>query len=337
MDTKFLEEMIQTMSVSGYEEELQAKVIKHVEPFADKILRDATGNVISVINPGSANKIMLSGHIDEIGLVIVNITSDGYLKVVKAGGIRPVLYLGTHVQIKTKNGIVAGVVVTNSSLTSNANVKDTDLFIDIGATSKEDALKYVQVGDSVCAATDFRYLINNRMAARAMDDRIGAFIILEVLRRAKERGCTNGVYASTSVGEETTMRGAWWASQKIKPSVGIAVDVTFAVDHPGGDPNFGGDIKLDGGPSLCHSSIVSKVINNRLDELAVKLKMPIQHEVSTAYTHTDADKIHFSNDGVPVALVSIPLRYMHSSIEVLSLTDVENIIELLVEYVCTYE
>ena len=336
MDTKFLEEMLSTMSVSGHEEELQDKVVEHVKDFAEEIIRDATGNVISVINPESDKKILLSGHIDEIGIIISNITSDGFIHVIKAGGIRPVLYLGTHVTIKNKNGIVNGVVVTNGDLTSNAKVKDSDLIIDIGASSKEEALKYVSIGDSVCASTTYHYLIGDRMAARAMDDRIGAFIVTEVLRKAKERDCKTGVYALTAAGEETTCRGAYWGSQRVKPDEAFAIDVTFATDYPGTNPNTSGDIKIGGGPAICHSSIVSKKMNNRLFELADKLNIKTQEEVSPAYTYTDADKIHFSNDGVPVALVSIPLRYMHSSIELLSLKDVEQIIDLLVEYVCTY-
>ena len=334
MNTKFLEEMLETMSVSGYEEELQAKVSAYTQDVADEIITDETGNVISVINPKAEKRILLSGHIDEIGMVISNIQNDGFLRVVKAGGIRPVLYLGSHVNIKHEDKIISGVVVTNSDLVDKAKIKDSDLIIDIGVNSKEEALKYVSVGDSVCAATDYKYLVNDRLAARALDDRIGAFIVLEVLREAKKRGCKNGIYALTAVGEETTCRGAYWGSQTVKPHEAFAIDVTYATDYPGSNPNASGDIKIGGGPAICHSSIVSKRMNKKLISLAKDLDIKLQEEVSPAYTYTDADKIHFSNDGVATALVSIPLRYMHSSVEVLSLKDVQEIIDLLTEYVC---
>ena len=336
MDIKRLEEMLMTMSVSGHEEELQKKVIGWMKSEVDQCLTDATGNVVSVINPDSPAKILLCGHIDEIGLIITKIQPDGFLSVTSAGGVRATLYLGTQVQIKTKNGIVPGVVVTNGTLVKKTDLDCSDLVIDIGASSKEEAMKVVSVGDSVCAATDFKSLLNNKMAARAMDDRIGAFIVLEALRKAKEKGCTNGVYAATTVGEETTMRGAKWATQKVKPTCAIAVDVTYTYDYDGMSSSSAGEAELCKGPVLCHSSIVSKKMNKMLEECAERLGIPLQWEICSGRTHTDADQIHFSNDGVPVALVSIPLRYMHSSIETLSLSDVENIIDLLAEFVCAY-
>lgn len=336
MDKKRLEEMLMTMSVSGHEEELQRKVIGWMKEEADQCLTDATGNVISVLNPDSPVKILLCGHIDEIGLIVTKIQSDGFLRVTAAGGVRAPLYLGTHVQINTKKGLIPGVVVTSSVLLKKTDLDCSDLVIDIGASNREEAMQVVSVGDSVCAATDFKYLLNDKMAARAMDNRIGAFIVLEVLKKAKEKGCTNGVYAATTVGEETTMRGAKWATQKVKPTCAVAVDVTYTYDYEGMNSSSLGEAALSKGPVLCHSSIVSKKMNDLLVECANRLGIELQWEICSGRTHTDADQIHFSNDGVPVALVSIPLRYMHSSIETLSLSDVENIIDLLAELVCEY-
>lgn len=334
MNQKFLESMLETVSVSGYETNLQRKVVDYMEPVCDRVMHDVTGNVLSVLNPQSPCKILLCGHIDEIGFVVTNVTSDGFLKVTNAGGVRAVLYLGTHVQIMTKKGKVNGVVVTNASLCKKENVESSDLVIDIGASSKEEALSIVSIGDCLCASTSYEYLLNQRMAARAMDDRIGAFIVVEALRKAKEKGCRNGVYAATTVGEETTMRGAFWASQKVKPTLAIAVDVTYTNDYPGVDGDTTGDVCLGKGAVLCHSSIVSNKINDLFVKCAKDLNLPLQWEIATGRTGTDADNIHFTNDGVPVALVSIPLRYMHSSIETLSLQDVEQIIDLLSEFLC---
>lgn len=336
MNQKFLEEMLETCSVSGHEIELQKKVMDYMKDVSDEVITDATGNVIQVLNPNSDVKVLLCGHIDEIGFIVTQIQQDGSLKVTNAGGVRAVLYLGTHVQIKTKKGIVKGVVIMNSSLTKKSDLSSEDLTIDIGASSKEEAMEYVQVGDCVCAETTYNYLIHDRMAGRAMDDRIGAFIVLEAFRKAKEKGCQIGVYAATTVGEETTMRGAYWASQKVKPACAIAVDVTYASDYEGVSSHLSGDISLDKGAVLCHSSIVNKKMNELLERCAENLGIHLQYEVAAGRTGTDADHIHFTNDGVPVALVSIPLRYMHSSIEMLSLKDVQEIIDLLAEFLCTF-
>lgn len=337
MNQKFLEEMLETCSVSGHEMELQKKVMDYMQPDCDEFITDATGNVISLINPNSHTKVLLCGHIDEIGFIVTTIQSDGSLKVTSAGGVSAVLYLGTHVQIQTKNGRVNGVVLVNASLKNKSDLKCSDLTIDIGASSKEEAAKVVSVGDPVCASTSYRYLLNERMSARAMDNRIGAFIVLETLKRAKEKGCQAGVYSATTVGEETTMRGAYWASQKVKPTCAMAIDVTYTSDYEGVSGIETGEVSLGKGPVLCHSSIVSKKMNEALITCANELGMDLQWEIASGRTGTDADNIHFTNDGVPVALVSIPLRYMHSSIETLSLQDVENIIELLSEFLCQVE
>lgn len=336
MNREFLNEMLKTMSVSGHEEELQKKVMQYMTSYADEIRSDMTGNVISVLNPESETKVLLCGHIDEIGFIVTSIHHDGSLKVTNAGGVRAVLYLGTQVQIKTKTGMINGVVITNSSLTKRSDLSCSDLTIDIGASSKEEAAKLVSVGDPVCAKTDVLPLLNDRLAARAMDDRIGAFIVTQALIRAKEKGCTTGVYAATTVGEETTLRGAYWSSVQVKPTCAIAVDVTYTSDYSGVDGDTTGEICLGKGPVLCHSSIVSKKMNGLLEQCAEDLNLPLQFEIAPGRTGTDADKVHFTNEGVPTALVSIPLRYMHSSIETLDLKDVEQIIELLAEFLCRF-
>ena len=250
MNREYLETVLKTMSVSGHEEELQKKVISHMRSHADDIMSDVTGNVISVLNPDCELKVLLCGHIDEIGFIVTSIQSDGSLKVTNAGGVRAVLYLGTQVQIKTKKGIINGVVITNSSLTKRNDLTCTDLTIDIGASSKEEAAEIVSIGDPICAKTDVLPLMNDRLAARAMDDRIGAFIVTEALIRAKEKGCKTGIYAATTVGEETTLRGAYWSAAKVKPDCAIAVDVTYTSDYDGVNANSTGEICLGNGPVL---------------------------------------------------------------------------------------
>ncbi len=333
MNKEFLYTLLDSMSVSGHEIGLQKKVIAEMTPHCDKIVTDYTGNVISVLNPDAPFKVLLAGHIDEIGLIITNIQNDGMLRVAKAGGIRAGVYPGHQVVIHGYAGTVYGAVVHNKAMTKG-DLKDGDLIIDIGAKDAEEARKYVQEGDPIHLNTYHQELLNGRLCARAIDDRGGAFIILEALKRAKERGCAIGVYAATTVGEETTMRGAHWAGSAVNPNVAIAVDVTYAQDYPGTDPNESGNVKLGGGPVICNSSIANKKVNDLLKTIAKENNIPYQVESFVGRTGTDADKIHFANAGVVTALLSLPLRYMHSPGEVCDLADVENSIELLAQLLC---
>ena len=331
MNKEFLYEMLDTMSVSGHEIGLQKKVIKEMTPYAHEIRTDYTGNVVCVLNPEADFKVLLAGHIDEIGLVVTHICGDGLLKVAKAGGIRPGVYPGHQVMIGQKG--IPGVVILNDAM--KGDIKDKDLYIDIGAKDAADARKYVEEGDPVHLNTYHLELQNDYLCARAIDDRGGAFIVLEALKKAKQMGCKIGVYAATTVGEETTMRGAYWAASKVKPDVAIAVDVTYAQDYPGTDPAESGDVKLGAGPVICNSSIANRKVNELLKKCARDNEIPYQIESFLGRTGTDADKMHVSCEGVVTALLSLPLRYMHSPSEVCHMYDVQNAIDLLANFLCT--
>ena len=333
MNKEFLYTMLDTMSVSGNEIGLQKKVIPEMTPYCDKIITDYTGNVISVLNPDAPFKVMLAGHIDEIGLIITHIQGDGMIRVARAGGIRARVYPGHQVVIHGENGPVYGAVI-NSEAMDKKDLSASDLIIDIGAKDAEDARKYVQEGDPIHLNTYHQELLNGYLSARAVDDRGCAVIILEALKRAKERGCQIGVYAATTVGEETTMRGAYWAGSAVQPNVAIAVDVTFASDYPGTSAKDSGSVKLGKGPVICNSSIANKKVNDLLKVCATAKGIPYQMESYMGRTGTDADKIHFTGTGVTTALLSLPLRYMHSPSEVCHLDDVENTIALLAEFLC---
>ena len=333
MNKEFLFEMLDTMSVSGHEIGLQKKVMGHMKPYAHEIRTDRTGNVICVLNPEAEFKVLLTGHIDEIGLVVTHIQGNGMVKVAKAGGIRPGVYPGHQVLIGQQK--IPGVVVYNEAM--KGDIKDKDLIIDIGAKDAEDAKKFVEPGDPVHLHTYHLPLQNDLLCARAIDDRGGAFIVLEALKKAKEMGCKIGVYCATTVGEETTMRGAYWAASRVKPDVAIAVDVTYAQDYPGTDPAESGDVKLGGGPVICNSSIANKKVNDLLKACAKKAEIPYQVETFQGRTGTDADKMHQSGEGVVTALVSLPLRYMHSPGEVCHLSDIQHTINLLANFLCTID
>ena len=334
MNKEFLYTLLDNMSVSGHEIALQKKVIEEMKPYCDEIRTDYTGNVISVLNPDAAFKVMLCGHIDEIGLMVTHILENGLLKVAKVGGIYTRVYPGHQVVVHGYKQVVYGTVI-NSEDMGKEKLKDSDLIIDIGAKDREDAKKYVQEGDPIHLHTYHQEMLNGYLSARAVDDRGGAFIVLEALKRAKEKGCKIGVYAATTVGEETTMRGAHWAGSRVKPNVAIAVDVTYAQDYPGTDPAESGDVKLGKGPVICNGSMANRKVNELLKSCAQKKEIPYQTESFIGRTGTDADKIHFAGDGYVTALVSLPLRYMHSPSEVCHFDDIENAIELLSEFLCT--
>jgi len=330
MNPTFLYEMLSTPSVSGNEIDLQKKVISYMTNTADEIRTDENGNVISVLNPASSCKVLLCGHIDEIGLIVCAVNGNGFLEVKNRGGIYKSTYLGHKVRVHTKNGVIYGAVINNRSLSRKSDLENSDLLADIGAHSKEEALGYVSIGDPITFDTDYQLLKNDLITGRALDDRTGAFIVMEALNRAKEKGCNVGIYSATTVGEETGMRGAYWAAARVEPTMAIAVDVTYATDYPGAGRE--GEVCLGNGPVLCKAPYINRKMNLLLTQAAEKLGINIQWESESGNTGTDADKIHYAGKGIPVCLVSLPLRYMHNPNETGSLKDIESCIELLSEF-----
>lgn len=338
MDRAFLKKLLEQISVSGCEEPGQNLLKEYMKPYADEIITDEIGDVICVLNPESPVRIMLSAHADEIGLIVTRITENGRIQAIERGGIMQQNYLGQKVQIHTQKGVVYGVVECGREMFQKESLKASDFLIDIGADSKEDASQYVEIGDTIVLDSGFRELVNGRMAARALDDRIGVFIIMEALKRAKERGCQLGVYAAATVGEETTKNGAYWCSTRIQPDMAIVVDVTNCTDYSRfPNPAVSGDVVLGGGPSLCNSPLASKRLNEKIKACGDNIGISTQREAASHRSFTDADQIHFSNQGVPVAFTGVPLRNMHNPGEVADWKDVEAGIELIAEFLCTYQ
>ena len=337
MNETFLTNLLSSISVSGYEEPVQEVVEAEMKNYADEIRRDEMQNLTCVLNPDSDVRIMLSAHADEIGLMISNIREDGRLQVIDRGGIVPATYPGRQVRIKTKSGEVYGVVEAYRSLFKDENLGTKQFLIDIGAKDKEDALNYVSLGDPIVPDTPIRKLANGKFTARALDDRLGVYIIMEALKRAKELGCKVGIYAASTTGEETTKTGAYWTSARIQPTMAIVVDVTYTSDCSGMDPAEMGTVCLGDGPVLCNSPIVVKALNEKMEECAKKAGISVQREAASRLSYTDGDQIHFSNQGVPMVLVSIPLRYMHMPAEVADKKDVEGCIELIAQFLAGYQ
>lgn len=338
MDRQFLKGLLEQISVSGCEEQGQNYLRQYMETFSDEIRVDEMNDVICIANPESSVRIMLSAHADEIGLIVTRITEEGRIQAIERGGIIQGTYPGQKVQILTKNGIVYGAVEGSREMFKKEALHAADFLIDIGAVSKEDAARLVSLGNPIVLDSGVRELANGRITARALDDKLGVFIIMEALKLAKEKGCKAGIYAAATVGEETTKNGAYWSSTRIRPTAAIVVDVTYCTDYSGmPNPAEAGDVLLGGGPVLCNSPLVVKTLNEQMEACAKRIGIQTQREAASRLSYTDGDQIHFSNQGVPIVLVSIPLRNMHTPGEVADMTDVESCIKLIAEFLCSYE
>ena len=334
MNKEFLMELLNSNSVSGSETEIEKKIYDHMLPIADTVSVDEMGTVTAAVNPEAPFRVLMTGHADEIGLMVTAVTEDGFLKVTNIGGVYATCFPGHKVRVHTKNGIVYGAVVNTRELAKKEDLKASDLTIDIGALDKADALKAVSLGDTVNFDTDVRELLNGRITARAMDDRVGAYIVMEALTIAKEKGVSIGVFAASTTGEETTGNGAYFTASRVRPNIAIAVDVTYTSDYAGIDAGLTGDISVGKGPVICNNPSIHKKVNERLLAAAEKLNMAVQIEAANGRTYTDGDIMHHTGLGVPFALVSIPLRYMHCPDEVGSLKDIQECAELLAQFLC---
>ena len=332
MNKELLEVLYSAPSPSGYELDLQKNLINYLKDVDDVVITNQNYNVVHGINKDSKKKILFLSHIDEIGLVISEILPNGTCKVMSTGGIRPYMYLGQHVRVLTDNGEVHGVFGYLPAMDKGITVDD--LVLDLGVDSKEEALKLVHVGNPV--VHQYKYeLFGNKISGRALDDKIAAYIFLEALRRVK--GKTDlGIYIGLTVGEETTGRGAKAAVNDVKPDCVITADVTYATDIKYMD-HLRGDIRLGSGAVLTLGSLMNPVIKDQMVKLCDEKGIKYQYEVAPARTYTDTDSVYCYNGSTPSYLISIPLRYMHSSVEVANVSDVEEIINLVVEYILNFD
>ena len=332
MNKEFFYEMISTESVSGYEICLQKKIAAYMRDKGVNVKTDYTGNVISSINEDCPFKVLLCGHADEIGFRVTQITDQGYLRVTKVGGVPISLTQDKRVTVMGRERIlgVMGTVGCRDGLKSK--LEFTDLFVDCGFKSKEEAQKLVRPGDPVTYTYTIDELQNGLVAGRGLDNRMGAYAVTHALLKAHEKGAKVGVYAATTVGEETTMRGAYWASEAVKPTLAIAVDVTFSTDYPGTDPASYGEVSVGGGPVLSRCGYENRPMYAALEAAAERLGIQVQYDVAGGSCGTDGDVLNKTVEGVPTAVVSIPLRYMHGPSEVGSLDDLEQVVDLLAEF-----
>lgn len=336
MNKELLFKMLTTPSISGYELGFQKMLINELKDVDDLVLTHHSYNVIHAINPQSKVKVMLLAHIDEIGLVIERVLENGICKLASVGAIRPEMYLGQHVNVvrfdeQGTHTYVPGVIGYTPKY-REGNVKVEDLNLDLGTTSKEETLRLISIGDAVIHINHYQVLENNMLSSRALDDKVSAFICTEVLKRVKERS-ENGVYFVATVGEETTGRGAVFSTIDIKPTCAIALDVGSSSDVAYRS-NFTREVSLGNGGMLTYNSASNKLLLKKLEASSSKKNIPVQYVVEVSKTYTDFDQVFKNSGGIPSTLISVPLRYMHSSVEVCSLKDVEYIVDLLVEFIC---
>ena len=306
------------------------------EAFADEVTTDKLGTTVARVNGRGEHPLMaVVGHIDEIALLVSHITDKGFLHVVQSGGWDAQVLVSQRVDVLTRDGVVPGVVGRKPPHLTDAEerkkaVQLKNLHVDIGAKDGDDARSMVAIGDQVLIAAEPMELPNGRIASRALDNRLGVYVAIEVARRVKEAGGGGGPVAGVAaVQEEIGAHGARVMAYGLEPDLAVVVDVTHATDAPGVDPAEIGEHGLGSGPVVTRGAIVSRTVNDLLAETAEAEGIEYATEVSGRHTGTDADAVHFSRSGVPTAVVSIPLRYMHSPVEMVQLDDVENTIRLL--------
>ncbi len=335
---EFFQKIMRTPSPSGFEEGVQRLVREYMQPFADEITTDVHGNVIVVKNPSAPIRVMLAGHCDQIGLIANYIDEQGFVYVLTIGGWDIQNLIGQRVKIWTQNGPVEGVIGKKPiHLMTDEDKKKVpkiqDLWVDIGAKDKEEAEKAVRIGDPITVDLEYREMLNNLIAAPATDDKAGMWVVMEALRRADASKLNVGVYAVSTVQEELGLRGAKTSAFGIDPQIGIAVDVTFATDCPTIEKKQNGEIKLGGGPAITRGPNLTTKLVNAIVDVAKTHEIPVQMCAEGRITGTDAGSIQINRSGVATALVSIPNRYMHTPVEVISLNDIDYAADLLARYV----
>ena len=334
---EFLQQLIDAPSPSGYEQAVRRVWRETVSTFADDVRGDVHGNVIASRNPGGSPRLMFAGHCDELGLQINYISDKGYLYFNTIGGHDPSLISGRRVIIHTQDGPVRGVTGRRAvHLTPRGErgkeQKVEDIWIDIGVSDKAEAEALVRVGDAVTYELGMQPLRNGLAVSRAFDNKIGAWVVAEALRRIDAAACKAEVVSVATVQEELGLRGATTSTFGIDPLVGVAVDVTHATDHPNVNKVTAGDVSLDGGPVITRGANVNPVVERLLMESAEALGMTVQVEAEPRGTGTDANAMQLSRAGVATGLVSVPLRYMHTPSEIISLDVADQAADLLAAF-----
>lgn len=338
----FLQQILETPSPSGYEQPVQELVREYVGKFADDVKTDLHGNVIACCKPEQPLRVMLAGHSDQIGLLVTYINDNGFLYTNTIGGWDPQQLIGQRMTIYTDNGPVPAVIARKPIHLLDQEerkqvVKTKELWLDIGAKDKKEASEIVRIGDPVTLELGYQEMRNGLANSPGMDDKTGLWVCVEALRRAAQRDLSVSLYAVATVQEEIGLRGATTSAHGVNPHVGIAVDVTHATDCPTIDKTQEGDISLGGGPVIYRGPNMNPVVVEHLRDSADIADITCQWGAIGRGTGTDANAIQLSRDGVAAGLVSVPNRYMHSAVEMVSLDDLDQCAELLATFAVSLE
>jgi putative aminopeptidase FrvX len=334
----FLKRFVDTPSPSGFERPAQEVWREYVSAFADKVDWDVQGNSIGVVNQGGSPRVMLAGHCDEIGFMVKYVNDNGYVYFSPIGGVDPAIVPARKVLIHNSKGPVPGVIGRTAIHMQDKDdekkpPKVHEMWIDIGASGKKEALKRIAIGDPIVFDLDFWILNGEFAVARGFDDKMGAFAVAEALRiLSEDKNLKAEVHGVASVQEEISFAGAMTSAFSIEPHVAIAVDVGNATDTPGVSKEKFGEIKLGDGPVIGLGSSVSPAVEAMLKKVAGRHKIPWQPGAAPRWTGTDADAIFKSRGGVACGLLSVPNRYMHTPVEVIHLGDLENCARLMAAF-----
>src|SRR5947208_456485 len=334
----FLKRLLDSPAPSGFEGPAARVWREEASTFAERVTTDVVGNSIAEINPGGSPTIMLDGHIDEIGLIVQYIDDEGYVYPSPIGGWDPQVLVGQRIRFLGRDGDVLGVVgkkpihLIKTSERDQAS-KITEMWVDIGAANKAEAEARISVGDPGVIDSKTIDFPNGRIVSRSIDDRIGAFVVLEALRRYAAKPGAARVVAAATTQEEIALHGggAVICTNCVNPQMAIVIDVTFATDHPNIEKKEIGDHKIGGGPVLSRGAIISPVVFDMLRTTADRVGIKYSVHAAGRDTSTNADAIHIAREGVATALVSVPNRYMHSPNELVSLDDVAKTAMLLAD------
>lgn len=337
---RFLETLLDTPGPSGFETGPARVWRAEAGGFADRVGADVGGNSLATINPDASPRIMFAGHIDEIGLMVVHIDDDGYVHFEPIGGWDHQVFVGQRVVLLGREGPIAGVIGKPAIHVQEKEDREkvskaSDLWIDIGAANRSDAEARLRVGDAGVLASTVQGLPNGRIVSRSLDNRIGAFVVLEALRLLAADRPTASVTAVATTQEEiahATGGGARTTAVGLDAQVAVVVDVTHATDYPGADKKRHGDVKLGGGVVLSRGSAINPVVFERLAAAADREAIPYGIQAAPKATGTDADAIYTAHRGIATGLVSVPNRYMHSPNEMVAVEDLDRASRLLAAF-----
>ncbi len=334
----FLEKYLNNSSPTGHEANGQKIWMEYLKPYVDDFITDVYGTAVGVINPESKYKVVIEGHSDEISWYVNYISDNGLIYVIRNGGSDHQIAPSKWVNIHTDKGIVKGVFGWPAIHTRKAGKEEPpkldNICIDIGAKDKKEVAKMgVHVGCVITYPDSFQILNKNKFICRAIDNRAGGFMIAEVARLLKENKIKLpfGLYITNSVQEEVGLRGAEMITQTIKPDVAIVTDVCHDTTTPMINQKEQGKTEIGEGPVISYAPAIHNKLRERIISVAKNNKIPFQRLASSRYTGTDTDAFAYSNGGVPSALISLPLRYMHTTVEMVHKKDVENVIRLIYE------